>query len=688
MKQHLDQALTVSALRWMLLAQALSLSLHVFRLPIGLIALLGLCLVWRLQIVRGRWRFPNNSIKVIMATTGLVVLVLSFQKFTVMAAVNFLLLAYGLKLIELHSQRDAYISLFLSFLVVAVVFLFETSLAMAACVLGVCLVISCALIAMHSIKDRSPIELLRQGSLYWLSAIPLMVIFFVFFPRMSPLWSLELGQGAKTGLSDQISPGDIAKLTQSDELVFRARFLSNTSVSAENLYWRAFVLDESDGRGWKRSDPVGYAGDFVDWFGEPISQWQQLMETQGPYFPYEVIVEPTQQPWLFSLDGALPEQNHVGLTQDFMLQYDKPVRQALRYTSQMPSKVAREPRLAQWRTGRELQLPENENPQTKQLALTFWQQTGDVEAFISKALSYFSENGFSYTLKPPVLGQKANDEFLFSTRKGFCGHYAGALALMARYAGIPARVVVGYLGGEWNENAGYLTVRQYDAHAWTEIWVPGKGWRRVDPTSVIAPDRVERGLAEAMREEGSFLEGSLLSPHRYQGVAILDAVRQMVDSINYQWSLRVVGFDVKKQTGVFAELVSAWGRYTWLFVGIIILLGLLLPFLCWGAYRLFTRLGRRRTLKERFEFKLVQAVIKNSNYAKSEGALKNTAFQMTPRQLFHCLYELHPEQKQQLVWLSKRYEDLCYGELAEQSSEDADQQWRFMHKQLKQLAIK
>ncbi|GLQ30925.1 DUF3488 and transglutaminase-like domain-containing protein [Litoribrevibacter albus] len=685
---QLDQVLTVSALRWMLLAQALSLGMHLIRMPYGLMALLGLCLIWRFQIIRGRWRFPNNSVKVMLATTGLIVLVLSFHKLSVMAAVSFLLLAYGLKLIELHTQRDAFISLFLSYLVVAVVFLFDTSLSTASLAFVVCVIITCALIAMHSIKERSTVELVRQSSLYWLSAIPLMIIFFVFFPRMAPLWSLDLGSGAKTGLSDNISPGDIARLTQSDELVFRAKFDQGLPIPPEQLYWRAFVLDKTDGRGWQRSKGVDYIGNHIDWYGDPVSNWQQHMSIQGPFYPYDVILEPTQQRWLYSLDGSLPQQRNVGLTQDFMLEYNKPIRQVLRYRSQLPAQVIREPRLARWRTARELQLPENENPRTKALAQQFWQKTGDVEGFISTALAYFVENQFSYTLKPPVLGEKANDEFLFETRKGFCGHYAGALALLARYAGIPARVVAGYLGGEWNNAANYLTVRQYDAHAWAEIWVPQKGWVKVDPTSVIAPDRVELGLAEAMREEGSFLENSLFSPHRYQGLAVMDSIRKFVDNINYQWSLRVVGFDVNKQAGIFSDLIKQWGRYSWLLIGGFILLALALPLILWGGFQLIKGLRRKRTIKQKFEDKLVNTIIKKSNYANAYGLIKSDVRHWTPREMFEHLRTSFPEQSQQIGWLSMRYEELCYGDMASLGEEDSLNQWRFMYKQLKQLEIK
>ena len=604
MKSVLDASLTLSALRWMLLAQLSSLLIHVPRMPWWLIAVLVICIGWRWQVIQGRWRFPTKPVKTLLAIVGMAAIVFTFRKVSVEAAVNFLILAYGLKLIELYSRRDAYISLFLSFLVTGLSFLFGTEMLSAAFVLTSCVFITSALIAMHSRIVFKPLQLVKQAGLYWLSAIPLMIIFFVFFPRMSPFWSIDVGQSAKTGISDQINPGDIAKLSQSDELVFRVRFLDDVPTNPGSLYWRAIVLDESDGRGWKSNKPVNYSGNPVDWYGKGVSLWQENIQRTEPNYPYEVILEPSNQQWLFSLDGSIPEQPSVGLTQDFTLFYDKPIRQTLRYSASLPSHVIREVDLYRWRLSRELQLPKNENPQTKDLALKLKGESTSPKAFVDKALSFFIDNGFRYTLKPPVLGQKANDEFLFDTQRGFCAHYAGALALMSRYAGIPARVVVGYLGGEWNAQAGYLSVRQYDAHAWTEVWFPDQGWVLIDPTSVVAPDRLEQGLAEAVKDEGSFLEDSFFSPHRYKAVKWLNNARQLIDEINYQWSLNVVGYDVKKQAGIWSELIASWGRSAWLMVGLSIVVAIAVPFLIWGGILLYVRMKQKKSLQVKFEMLL------------------------------------------------------------------------------------
>lgn len=680
MKSTLDMSLHLSALRWMLFAQFASISIHLPRMPWWLTAFMLVCIVWRWQIIVGRWRFPSALLKTGLAVGGMVGIVVSFQKVSVEAAVNFLILAYGLKLIELHTRRDAYISLFLSFLVSALFFLFYTEIIAASVVLANAVIITAALIAMHSRITQRASVLLKQSVLYWLSAVPLMVIFFVFFPRMSPFWSIDVNQGAVTGISDKISPGDIAKLSQSDKLVFRARFLDGVPASPSSLYWRAIVLDNTDGRGWKAHSNANYAGAIVDWYGDQSSAWQALLKRSEETLSYEVILEPTNQFWLFSLDGSLPEQPHVGLTQDFTLKYDKPIRQTLRYQSSMPTELTREPELFQWRLRRELQLPDNHNPKTEALALQIKSSSETPQQFIDNALQYFTQNNFVYTLKPPTLGEKANDEFLFETQRGFCAHYAGALALMARYAGIPARVVVGYLGGEWNEQAGYLTVRQYDAHAWTEVWMSGRGWVNVDPTSVVAPERIQQGLQEAVSEENTFLEDSFFSPHRYKAVEWLNDMRQTMDYLSYQWSLNVVGYDVQKQSSFWADLLKTWGSHVWLMVGLLIASAIAGPLVLWLLARQFRHFTVRRSGKLRFEQQLLRLLTDDDNEPEQQALLK-----LSPRKLFDMLKSNYPEEKALVDWLSQRYEALTYGDLAAGNTEEHKKHWLFMLKRLKQL---
>lgn len=666
--------LPVFALRWLLLAQAGTLLLHVSIMPIWLIALVCLCFSWRWRIIAGRLKAPGNWTKAGLALVTSVLLLTSFDKITVAGAVNLLLVAYTLKLIEMHSSRDAYISLFLSFLVAGLFFLFHTSILSAVLVLLVVVVITIALISIHLAKPLTVPQLIKQASSYWLAAVPVMLVLFVFFPRMPPLWSIDVGQNAATGISDEMNPGDIASLSQSDKLAFRVRFLDEVPSNPSSMYWRGLVLDFTDGRGWKHLKSVNYSGESVDWYGQLASRWQNHLEFSGESYPYEVIMEASNQSWLFSLDGSLPQNPQVGLTQDFTLQYERPVRQTLRYSSSMPVNVARERELFRWRLGRELQIPENENPKTRQLAIETWQNTGTVQGFVNETLKYFVDHGFVYTLRPPTLGQKANDQFLFETRRGFCAHFAGALALMARYAGIPARVVVGYQGGEWNEEAGYLSVRQYDAHAWTEVWYPNQGWQRIDPTSVISPDRVELGLQAAMQEEGSFLQDSFLSPHKYQGINWLNATRQYLDWVSYQWDLSVVGYDSGKQKGIWSQLAGYWGRNIWLAIAGMVVIAILLPITIVAFNYWWGRRPKNLTARAQFESKLkTMAVISGLDIQQNNNK--------TPREYFNVLKTIYADKVDQIDWLSKQYEMLNYNSL---NADDPahDRHWRYLRKVL------
>ena len=158
-------------------------------------------------------------------------------------------------------------------------------------------------------------------------------------------------------------------------------------------------------------------------------------------------------------------------------------------------------------------------------------------------LNFFAQGGFEYTLTPQRLGRDSIDELLFSTRQGFCGHYASAFVDLMRAGGVPARVVTGYQGGEWNPIGHYLTVRQSDAHAWAEVWLPERGWLRADPTAVVAPQRLSREMLafEDSGGDGERLRGS---------ARWLAIVLQTWDTVNFWWQDDVVGFNFTRQLKV------------------------------------------------------------------------------------------------------------------------------------------
>lgn len=175
-------------------------------------------------------------------------------------------------------------------------------------------------------------------------------------------------------------------------------------------------------------------------------------------------------------------------------------------------------------------------------------EAGSDAALVTAVLSRFRTGAFSYTLEPPLLPQVDSlDAFLFLTQRGFCEHYAAAFVYLMRAAGVPARVVAGYQGGEVNPVNRTVIVHQFDAHAWAEVWLQGQGWVRVDPTAAVSPDRIEWGLERAMAGEGGFLSNSPLSPLRYRSIAWVNTLRLRYDALTYRWQLMVVGFDREQQ---------------------------------------------------------------------------------------------------------------------------------------------
>ncbi|MCG8613534.1 MAG: transglutaminase family protein, partial [Pseudomonadales bacterium] len=225
------------------------------------------------------------------------------------------------------------------------------------------------------------------------------------------------------------------------------------------------------------------------------------------------------------------------------------------------------------------------NPKTREWVAELQKTYEDPDALLQAVLRMFQRDNFFYSLNPPLLSEDFVDDFLFNSRKGFCAHYAGSFAYLARLAGVPARVVAGYQGGEWNESGEYITVHQFDAHAWVELWREGAGWQRVDPTAYVSPSRIESGLQEAVREEGSFLQDNLFSPARYNDFQLVRWVRWQLDSLNYQWQKWIVGYNADVQEG----LLPAWMKKDIVFALVATMTGLItlfaLAFTGWSWYQ-------------------------------------------------------------------------------------------------------
>lgn len=472
---------------WLVLATALTLFPHLGHLPWWLIVLFVVTAGWRWQVVVQRQHLPQRWL---LMTMTLLIAVAIFHDYKTLlgrdAGVALLGAMMSLKFLELRTRRDSMVILLLGYLLLMANLLYSQSILMAAYLLAILTVLLAAQMVIQHPNATLPWPVpIRLAGRMLMQSIPVMLILFMLFPRIpGPLWGLPKdAYSGFTGLSDEMEPGSISQLSQSGAVAFRVRFNGNLPPS-EQLYWRGPVLWRYDGYVWKRSDEY------------PKSNFSYA--TQGNPVEYSVILEPHGKRWLFALDlpAALPAE--AGITGSFQLLRKTPVNKVLRYETRSYLRYNTGALSDDWQR-RAVYLPAGTNPRTRALAAQWQAQYSNPSKRVNRALKLFREQPFHYTLNPPRLKTENRiDEFLFDTRQGFCEHYASGFVFLMRAAGVPARVVTGYQGGELNALGDYLIVRQSDAHAWAEVWLQGQGWVRVDPTAAVAPERVERGLYAAV----------------------------------------------------------------------------------------------------------------------------------------------------------------------------------------------
>jgi transglutaminase-like putative cysteine protease len=549
------------ALAWLLVAEALVLVPLWFNVPLWLPALWLACSAWRAELARRNSTGPGWAFKgalLVATVAGLYASVGTVIGLEFAAAL--LVAASVLKLLEVKAPRDARVVVMLGFFCLAVGYLFDASLIWALYSLLPLTALLATLVALE-LPERTtkPLTPLRHAGKLLLQALPLLLVLFVFFPRMGPLWSLPMpGDRARTGLSDSVAPGDVAELAQSAELAFRASF-EGAVPPRQALYWRALTLDRFDGTRWTQSDPGAV---------RQAASWQP----QGPAYRYRVIEEASGQPWLFILDTGRLEGSAARQGYDFRWQRPRVIDQAFSYEASSWPAALREPDLGQTARRLGLALPEQGNPRSRELARTVAASAAAPRERVQALLRMFNQQAFHYTLKPAPLGEDSIDGFLFDTRRGFCLHYAGAMTYLLRAMGIPARVVIGYQGGEFNPRGNYLSVRQYDAHAWVEYWSPDAGWATADPTAAVAPQRVEAGLAEALAADEPFLAGSPFSALRYRQLPWLNDLRLGWENLNYGWERWVLGYQEAQQRQWLSRWFAAYASWALPVVGGVTLL--------------------------------------------------------------------------------------------------------------------
>jgi transglutaminase-like putative cysteine protease len=392
-------------------------------------------------------------------------------------------------------------------------------------------VLSVVWVHLHAPDSKLNIRL-KIAAVLILQAIPLTLILFILFPRIQgPLWGLPQDAFASSGLDESMSPGSLGHLAMSDAVAFRVAY-TGAAPRRNQMYWRGPVLWNFDGRTWT-------AGTHLHDKTPEVIQTSQAIE-------YNVTLEPHNKNWIFALDMPEKISLPVRYTDDFQALSMEPVNTQLRYQARSQLSYLANPHESAIQLKRALQLPENTNPQTLRFAASL-RGSKDSE-IIRRVLAYFNQQNFYYTLSPPPLGINAIDDFLFNTRRGFCEHYASSFVYLMRAANIPARVVTGYQGGEYNDLGDYYIIRQSDAHAWAEVWLEGTGWQRVDPTAAIAPARVEHGMSAALNDN------TALSIFTRTPPLWLRELRLNWDAASYLWKQWIIGYDNERQFAFLTRL--------------------------------------------------------------------------------------------------------------------------------------
>lgn len=533
-------------LRWLLISLGLVLALLVTQL-VPWVALFAFGLgIWRYALARRQLALPGMRILVPLTMAFAMGILASYGGiFGRDAGVALLVLMTALKTMETRTRRDITLVVFLGYFLCVCVFLFSQAMPVALFMALPVTALTATLIGLNHTDSRtSSTAKLKHAGWMLAQAAPVMIVMFLLFPRVSgPLWGIpeDMGRG-QTGLAEDMSPGSISELSRSDAVAFRTVFKGAIPPQSQ-LYWRGPVFWNYDGRTWRAgATPSKLSRPAIHPLSEPVE--------------YTVTLEPHNKPWLLVLDLPAKLPDTGVLTTDYQFLARQPVRQRVRYDAASVTAYREGETLDDYTRQRALQLPAYGNLRTQEMAEQWREENPDPRALIRRALEMYRAE-FTYTLSPPPLGMSSVDGFLFDTKKGFCEHFAGSFVFLMRAAGVPARVVTGYQGGQPNPMGDYIIVRQSDAHAWAEVWLQGQGWVRIDPTAAVAPQRIQRGIAAAVP-----LTDPLPAMAR-PGLNWMKRFNLGWDVLNNGWNQWVLGYNQQRQLDFLSRLTGSrveWGN--------------------------------------------------------------------------------------------------------------------------------
>ncbi len=636
-----EQPVSRVSFAWLLVVQIFILAPHFVTAPVW-IAIVWLAVAfWRWRIFQGAWNYPSKLRKTLLVLLCCVGLVLSLgASFRFESMISLLIIGFTLKLLELKNKKDFVLLIFIAFFILAAQFI-EFNHFLAALYGFGCLSLLCAtLMQLYKKSEQASIWKNLLPSIYMLlQAIPFMLLLFVVVPRLGTFWAVPSPEKAKTGMSDSMSPGDFTELMESTELAFRVNFTKGVP-TRDKLYWRSLVFSSFDGRTWKQNREQKLAPGF----SPDDSGSQTHILHKGQDADYDVVAEASGQPWLYVLAAPRTWSSNTSFTRDMRLQASRPVLERMNYnvTSSLAYQLNE---VDATELTRNLQLPKDGNLKTRERAREWFAEAGSTEKLIEKLFDYYRQS-FFYTLKPPPLGVQVVDDFLWNTRQGFCEHFASSFVFFMRAAGIPARVVVGYQGGDINSVDGSLSVRQRDAHAWAEVWLDGRGWVMFDPTAAVAPARVERGIEQSLSET----DRQFLAKPFGSSLRALSLLREQWDAANLKWTRWVLNYDSSMQESFLQRLL---GEISPIRVALLVLVagggfGLLLFAL------LATRSGKRQLPASSLIYLELCKKLKRGGYVPDATE--------TPRAFANRVIAGAPELALRLGSLLDLYERWIYGE--------------------------
>ncbi len=530
------------AVLWLLAAMGLITLPHVGHLPVPLSAFFYALLCWRwLAIWRPRFQ-PNGMVISLLTLFAIALLYAQHQGIWGRdAGTSVFVVASGLKLMELHRQRDVYLVCYLAFILAASQFLYQQSIVIAAYSLLVCCILLAALVTVSNAQVKNTTAL-RTAAAIIMQALPLAAILFVLFPRVqAPVWMVMTNKNqAQSGLGDTLQPGSINELALSPQLAFRVKF--NGQLPPRNQrYWRGPVFSYTDGKVWRLS-----RNDYV-------VDYQDTVKFSGKAYHYTLLQEPQSRNWVYALD--MPARFDASLQRNGnyqLISQTKPGEAAeyaltsyLQYNTGYLTKT-------EYRDNR--QLPGQPSARIVDLVKQLQGFEAKPERFIEQLLAYFRQQQFIYTLQPPLMQQNPIETFLFEARSGFCNHYATAFVYLMRVADIPARVVTGYQGGELNTVGRFLEIRQANAHAWAEVWLEGRGWVRVDPTTAIMPERIELDINVQRQIETGALSLTPGEVDQQDNSFGFKQSIQLWNSLDYHWQRWIVSYGGENQLSLLSAL--------------------------------------------------------------------------------------------------------------------------------------